>query len=142
MNTQSNPIILTHSSGDTSFMKKLAPSDHCPTNAQLNTSPYHVCRTFVSRVSVFTLSHPSMSINAKGRQFADLGTVIPGSETPLAKEYQGRNFGAPSPDSSKLSSVKNPQGQNFPDLAKDASVGYKTLRESGILDEDGPPTRK
>jgi hypothetical protein len=60
----------------------------------------------------------------------------------LHPDYQRRNFSGPASDSSKSSSIKNSHGQNFSNLAKDAPVSYKTLRERGILDEDSSPTRK
>jgi hypothetical protein len=111
-----------------SIMKRLAPAGHRPTNAQLNTSPFHLARGFAKRKSIATSSLFASPVRDNNNPSGV-----------AAAELTDREL---KPDHDKLSLTSTPQGRNFSGLAKYAPVSYETLRERGSLDKDGSPTRK
>lgn len=104
------------STGDTPVMKKLAPRGHQPTNAQLNMSPFHLTRNLADPAP---LAYP---------------TLPDWTETPEDYEFCADEDEAP-PSS-------QPQGRNFSRLATEAPTSFESLRERGMVDRDGTPTKK
>ncbi|KAH6013299.1 hypothetical protein HBI84_015250 [Parastagonospora nodorum] len=104
------------STGDMPIMKKLAPPGHLPTNAQLNISPFQLSRNLADPP---TLAYP---------------TLPKFNETPEDYDFCANDDEA-SPSS-------QPQGRNFTRIATEAPTSFGSLRERGMLDRDGTPTRK
>jgi hypothetical protein len=125
--SQNDDIAATPATGETPLMMKLAPPGHRPINAHLNMSPFHLARN-LSKPPVLSASNPFL-VHPQGRNSSGFfdPNVAPSrfGDSSEAREELDRN------------SSPSFQGRNFATMKETAPVSYKTLREQGLLDEDG-----
>lgn len=133
---QHDNAVPTPSTGDTPFMKKLAPPGHRPTNARLDISPFHLARN-LGRPPIFSTSTSSSPPPPpQGRDFDSSG-LIKATAPPMDRDC------SPGVGDNRFPRSSPPfQGPNFSALKENSPVSYETLRERGLLDKDGSPTRK
>jgi hypothetical protein len=118
--------LASSSEEETPIMRKLAPTGHRPTNAQLGGSSIRVAQPFGTRPShLGTLSYTPISQRVP-IQSRTGDPTLPGYQTPFT---------------TKPFSTRPLHPGNFSGLAKDAPVAYQTLQGNGMLNADGTPNK-
>jgi hypothetical protein len=112
------------------IMKNLAPPGHRPINAQLEISPFHIKKSFAISTD---LSNPYPTL-----PISDI-PVDGHPSTLMAHDLAEKKF---TPAPKDLTLTLPPQGRNFAGLAKNTPFSYETLRQRGMLDQNGSPTHK